>query len=121
MTSIRATTTLPVTALCVFLATGCGRSIGPDVPLSQVAKTETSLKFEITLPEGASHEALQGRLLILVSAAATGEPRFQVNDGPGSAQVFGVDVENWMPGSKHTVDGTGVRLSRARPRYYARG
>lgn len=99
-------TTISATALCLLLTTGCGRAVGPAVPLSQVAAAKTSLKFEITLPEGAAREALQGRLLVMVSASAAGEPRFQVNDGPQSAQVFGVDAVGWVPGSTRTVDST---------------
>jgi putative esterase len=91
--------------LGIALAVGCRRAIGPDVPVSRVAEAKTSLKFEIILPERAAREALQGRLLVFVSAAAAGEPRFQVNDGPQSAQVFGVDV-GWVPGSTRAVDGT---------------
>jgi hypothetical protein len=93
-------------ALCVLvLAAGCGRSIGPDRRVSQVAEAETSLRFEITLPNVA-HGPLQGRLLVLVSASPEGQPRFLVNDGSQSAQVFGADVDNWVPDSKRTVDGT---------------
>jgi hypothetical protein len=70
-----------------------------------VVAEKTSLRFEITLPEGAAREPLHGRLLVLVSAVSAGEPRFQVSDGPQSAQVFGVDVDGWVPGSTRSVDG----------------
>ena len=106
VTCLTATTPFTVTVvLLVLLASGCRRAVGPDVPVSQVAATHASLKFEIALPERAAGEPLQGRLLVLISAAAEGEPRFQVNDGPQSAQVFGVDVDHWMPGSNRVVDG----------------
>jgi len=94
-----------VSVLCTVFGAGCGRAVGADVPVSQVTGAETSLKFEVTLPERTSDQKLQGRLLVVVSAAPSGEPRFQVNDGPRSAQVFGVDVKDWTPGSKHVVDG----------------
>ena len=102
---MRATTTIAV-MLCGVLASGCRRSVGPDVPVSHGAVSDTSLKFEVTLPKSAADGALQGRLLLILSAAATGEPRFQVNDGSASAQVFGVDVADWVAGSKRAVDGT---------------
>lgn len=38
---------------------------------------------------------LDGRLLLLISTSDTEEPRFQVADGVGTAQVFGMDVEGW--------------------------
>jgi hypothetical protein len=103
---MRVTAGICACALSAVVLAGCRREIGPDERLSQVTAGETSLKFEITLAEGAATEALQGRLLVLVSAAPAGEPRFQVNDGPGSAQVFGVDVKSWVPGSSRTVDGS---------------
>ena len=50
-------------------------------------------RFEVSIakPIGA---ALDGRLMILLSTDATQEPRFQINDGPSSQLVFGVDLDN---------------------------
>jgi len=53
----------------------------------------------------AQHRAtLDGRLLLMLSTDGAAEPRFQINDGLKSQMVFGVDVENWQPGTAQTVD-----------------
>ncbi|MCA9738195.1 MAG: hypothetical protein KC645_11280 [Gemmatimonadetes bacterium] len=76
----------------------CGGGGGPPAA--------APLSFDVLLPEGAAEGAVDGRLLLLISADTTGEPRFQVNDNVTSAQVFGVDVEGWAPGTTRTVDGS---------------
>jgi hypothetical protein len=40
-------------------------------------------------------QPFDGRLLLLVSRDASAEPRFQIDEGVGSQQVFGIDVEGW--------------------------
>ena len=47
--------------------------------------------------------ALDGRLLLLLSTEAEGEPRFQITDSVTSQQAFGVDVEGWR-GEPRTFD-----------------
>jgi hypothetical protein len=54
--------------------------------------------FTLTFPAKHSTTPLDGRLLLLFSKDTTGEPRFQVRDDYRSAQVFGLDVEGWLPG-----------------------
>jgi hypothetical protein len=56
-------------------------------------------RFEITLPTSMAAQPLDGRLLLLLSTNPATEPRFQINDGPNSQIVFGLDVENWKPGA----------------------
>jgi hypothetical protein len=45
-----------------------------------------------------SGKTVDGRLLLLMSKNNSAEPRFQINDGPGTQLVFGMDVENWACG-----------------------
>jgi len=59
--------------------------------------------FSIRLPDTLSKKALDGRLLLLISNNNTTEPRFQVAYGPNTQLVFGIDVENWQPGSTQTI------------------
>ncbi|HEX9564914.1 MAG TPA: hypothetical protein VF981_13115 [Gemmatimonadaceae bacterium] len=64
------------------------------------------LRFAITFPAERSQVPIDGRLLLLISADTTGEPRFQVSSTVRTAQVFGVDVEGWRPGETRYVDAT---------------
>jgi hypothetical protein len=75
------------------------------VPRSAHAQAQASrLRFEVTFPAERSSAPLDGRLLLFVSADTTGEPRFQVSDGPGTQQVFGIDVDGWKPGETRVID-----------------
>lgn len=58
-----------------------------------------SQSFSVLLPDSLSKKKLDGRLLILLSKKHTGEPRFQISDGVATQQIFGVDIENWEPGT----------------------
>jgi hypothetical protein len=67
-------------------------------------KTEQpSLHFAISFPETSSHEALDGRMLLLVSTDGTREPRAQINEDLNTQQVFGMDVDALKPGQEITV------------------
>ena len=66
----------------------------------------------VTFPTARSRAPLDGRLLLLVSADSSGEPRFQIGDGPGTQLVFGVDVDAWAPGAEAVVDGSAFGYPR---------
>ena len=59
----------------------------------------------ITFSPTQSKKPLDGRLLILFSKNADAEPRFQISDNYTSAQLFGMDVENWKPNNSKVFDG----------------
>lgn len=61
--------------------------------------------FEIQLPAELADGPLDGRLLLMLSTNTDQEPRFQISDGPGTQLAFGMDVENWEPGSTITFRG----------------
>lgn len=61
-------------------------------------------QVRVTLPASRATAPLDGRLLFYVSADTTGEPRFQVSDAVATAQVFGVDVDGWRPGTATALD-----------------
>src|SRR6188474_1692912 len=65
-------------------------------------------RFSVTFPATRSKDALDGRLLILISPDSSAEPRFQVSDNVSTAQVYGMDVEGWRPGAPAVVGGAGV-------------
>jgi hypothetical protein len=75
-----------------FAAVGMGLQAAPqpaDAPRGRVV---------IEIPASASQGPIDGRLLVMFSTRAEGEPRFQVNDSPDSQVVFGIDVEQARPG-----------------------
>ena len=61
--------------------------------------------FEVTLGEATTDQALDGRLLLLISDDDSNEPRFQINDRPTTQIVSGQNVEAMAPGSKVVFDG----------------
>jgi hypothetical protein len=69
---------------------------------SSDASSPTAPTFEITLPTDLADQALDGRLLVMLSSAEEGEPRFQISDGPDTQLAFGMNVEGWAPGSTLT-------------------
>src|SRR5689334_5671839 len=62
--------------------------------------------FSITLPDSLSKKPVDGRLFLLLSTNDKAEPRFQVNGGPSTQLMFGVNVEGWKPGMAQTVTAT---------------
>ena len=62
-------------------------------------------EFRVTFPAERSAAPLDGRLLLMLAVGDDArEPRFRISDGPDAQQVFGVDVEDWEPGTPRTVD-----------------
>ena len=62
--------------------------------------------FSITLPDSLGKKPLDGRLFLLLSNNDKAEPRFQVNGGPNTQLMFGVNVDDWKPGTAKTVSAT---------------
>jgi len=62
--------------------------------------------FSITLPDSLGKKPLDGRLFLLLSNNDKPEPRFQVNGGPNTQLMFGVNVDDWKPGTAKTVTAT---------------
>ena len=67
------------------------------------AVTTANPRFEISFPESASKEGLDGRLLLLISTNNEREPRLQINEDLNTQQVFGVDVE-WLESRRDKND-----------------
>jgi len=61
-------------------------------------------RFAVTFPAQRSATPLDGRLLLMIAADSTNEPRFLIEDGPGTQLVFGIDVDGWAPGTPVAVD-----------------
>src|SRR5215470_2877219 len=72
-------------------------------PSSSNAQSK-NMRFDITFPATASNDALDGRLLLLISTNNTEEPRFQISEDLTTQQVFGVDIDGWKAGERKSVD-----------------
>jgi hypothetical protein len=66
-------------------------------------------RFTVSYPNRASSatQALDGRVLLLLSNDASAEPRMQIDDTPRSQMVFGVTVDGLLP-TVPVVVGTGA-------------
>ena len=79
--------------------------------LAMVTSTGGSMQpaggVAVRIASNLSKDALDGRLLLLVSKDAAREPRFQVNGTSlSSAQIFGLDVEGLKAGDDRVFDAT---------------
>src|SRR5688572_27585198 len=74
------------------------------VAVTLVARPAAAQRFSVTFPAERSASPLDGRLLVMISADTTGEPRQQVSDAATTAQVFGVDVDGWRAGASQVLD-----------------
>jgi hypothetical protein len=63
-----------------------------------------SQTFRVSIDPSLKEGLLDGRLLLLLSNNNRSESRFQIGDNLQTQQVFGVDVENWQPGTSKLVD-----------------
>lgn len=75
---------------------------------STLLLTSSAQLFRVPYPAKHYKENLDGRLLLLLSKKTSGEPRFQIADGPETQLVFGMDVENWAPGTTLSIQGKDV-------------
>ncbi len=60
--------------------------------------------FSVSFAEALSDEAIDGRLLLMLSKNADSEPRFQVRAGINAIQIFGVDIEGMRAGQSAVFD-----------------
>jgi hypothetical protein len=58
--------------------------------------TAQAATFSVTLAPEHAREPLNGRLLLLLSVDASKEPRFLIDVGTKSQQVFGIDANGWQ-------------------------
>ena len=81
-----------ILAVFILLISGCTVTVDIDP------------RFTISYPKSLGKDPVDGRLLLLISKNDENEPRFQINDGPGSQVVYGIDVEGMWPNNKITFD-----------------
>jgi Putative esterase len=68
--------------------------------------------FSVTLAPEHAREPLDGRLLLLLSVDPSKEPRFQIEEGTKSQQVFGIDASGWKGGESLVFDSKAVGYPR---------
>jgi hypothetical protein len=76
-----------------------------------VATTQAAT-FSITLAPEHAREPLDGRVLLLLSVDPSKEPRFQIEEGTKSQQVFGIDAAGWKGGASLVFDSKAVGYPR---------
>jgi len=86
------------------------------------AKT-AGLQIRVSFGPELSRTALDGRLLVMLSTDPKDEPRFQINDGPRTQQIFGIDVDGLQPEQEAKIDATTLgfpveSLRRVPPGHY---
>jgi len=64
----------------------------------------SKMSFAISFSDDLSPEPLDGRMLLMVSDNENREPRFQINTGPDTQLIFGVDVDDLPPGEAAVID-----------------
>jgi Putative esterase len=69
-------------------------------------------KFTVSFTEQQSKTPLDGRLLLLISTDGSQEPRFQINDGLKTQQVFGANVDGLKPNQKALIDASAFGYPR---------
>ena len=60
--------------------------------------------FSLSVSTEASSEALDGRLILILSRDDSSEPRFQARAGVNAVQLFGVNVDGLAPGDAVVLD-----------------
>ncbi len=70
------------------------------------------LEFDLSFPASVSKDAIDGRVLLLLSTNHEKEPRFQISEDLSTQQVFGVDVDGLQPGQNAVVDASAVGYPR---------
>jgi len=63
------------------------------------------LRFEISFSAASDSKPLDGHILLGIATTQNPEPRFQLREEEAaSAQFFGLDVDNWKPGTPAVID-----------------
>jgi hypothetical protein len=60
--------------------------------------------FRISIADSLKQPVLDGRLLLLLSKNNTAEPRMLINDAANTQMVFGINADNWKPGTALLID-----------------
>ena len=67
---------------------------------------ECKLRFGISFKPEQSEQAIDGRMLLMISTDDSREPRLQISDNPNTQQIFGINVDGLKPGDVAVIDET---------------
>jgi len=90
-------------ALIVVVVFGLGMAV-----LTSSQTTPGAVRFEVRYPAQVTQDTIDGRLLVMISNDDREEPRFQINDGPTTQVVAGVDVNGMKPDVAAVLDAGAV-------------
>ena len=76
-----------------IVLTACVRDVEQEV-----------VSFNVSFDASLSDELQDGRLLLMLSTIDGDEPRFQVDNSTDTQLIFGLNVEDWSPGSMVVID-----------------
>jgi Putative esterase len=74
--------------------------------------TAQAATFSVALAPAQAREPVTGRLLLLLSADPSKEPRFQIQEGTSSQQVFGIDATEWQGSGQLVFDSKALGYPR---------
>jgi hypothetical protein len=78
--------------------------LGVGIAWPAAGGSECRLRFGVQFPAEKSKDPLDGRMLLLISADGSAEPRFQISDGPNTQLAFGIDVDGLKAGEPAVFD-----------------
>ena len=78
--------------LVIFVFIGCQSN----------SKNESEYSIQVSFSEVASEAIKDGRLLLMLSTNDEKEPRFQINDGPSTQLIYGMNVNGMAPSESIT-------------------
>ncbi len=67
------------------------------------ANANDNISFSIDFSEALGGEQ-DGRLMVVLANNDRSEPRFQINPGPRGQLIFGMDVNDWRPGTAKIIN-----------------
>jgi hypothetical protein len=84
----------------------CAATLAPRMAVAQTTMAPAGkLRFQISFPQERSAAHLTGRIVVVLATTDKPEPRFQTGyTALDAAEMFGVDVNDWAPGTNVIVD-----------------
>ncbi len=73
-------------------------------PSTWAQNPSAGFHFRLLFLKSVCKEPLDGRLLLIISSDDSREPRFQINPGPRTQLIFGIDIQQLKPGEEAVID-----------------